>query len=199
MSRPLILASGSEIRRQMLERNGIELEVHPARVDEEAVKDSLLAEGHKARDIADALAELKASRVAGKLPDRLVLGADQVLEFQGRLLSKAATIEEAQRQLEEVSGATHLLHSAAVIFEDARPVWRQVSSVRMTMRPLSSEQIAIYLEQAWPRVASSVGCYQIEEDGAQLFAQIHGSHFAILGLPLLEVLSYLNLRGDNGT
>ncbi|MDU8942533.1 Maf family protein [Ovoidimarina sediminis] len=199
MVHPLILASGSEIRREMLERNGVACEVHPARIDEETVKAALLADGHKARDVADALAELKAARIAARFPDRLVLGADQVLECDGRLFSKAENRDAAQAQLEELSGKTHLLHSAAVIFEEARPVWRQVSSVRMTMRALSPDRITSYLETAWPRVASSVGCYQIENDGAQLFAQIHGSHFAILGLPLLEVLSYLTLRGETGT
>lgn len=193
---PLILASASEIRRDMLERNGIRCEVHPARVDEASVKASLLAESYKPRDIADALAELKGARIAGRFVDRLVLGADQVLEFQGEIFSKAESLEEAEAQLARLSGATHVLHSAAVILDEARPVWRQVSSVRMTMRALGSREIADYLERAWPRVATSVGCYQIEEDGAQLFSQIQGSHFAILGLPLLEVLSYLKLRGE---
>lgn len=196
MFRSLVLASSSEVRREMLERNGVPCEVHPARIDETAAKESLLAEGHKPRDVADALAELKGSRVAGRFPDRLVLGADQVLEFQGEILSKADAVETAQSQLERLSGATHVLHSAAVVFEDSSPVWRQISSVRMTMRNLEPEDIARYLSSAWPRVASSVGCYQIENDGAQLFSQIQGSHFAILGLPLLEVLSYLRLRGD---
>ncbi len=196
MTSPLILASKSEIRRQLLERNGVVCEVVPAKIDEDSIKTSMLSEAYKPRDIADALAEVKALKVGGRYLDRVVLGADQVLELDGSMFSKAKSYDEAKDHLTRLSGKTHILHSAAVIVEDGRPIWRHVASVRMVMRMLNQEQITRYLEQAWPRVSSSVGCYQIENDGAQLFAQIHGSYFAVLGLPLLEVLAYLNLRGE---
>ena len=195
MPLPLILASGSEIRRILLDRAGLSFETETARVDEVALRAGLEAEGVSPRDMADALAEAKALRISGKHPGALVIGADQILEFDGRALGKPESREEAAAHLANLSGQSHSLHSAAVLAEDGQPVWRQVSSVRLTMRPLSSEFIGRYLERNWESVRSSVGAYKIEEEGPRLFSRIDGSHFAILGLPLLELLSHLTLRG----
>lgn len=187
----LILASASPIRRELLHRSGLRFAVETARVDEEATKDALLAEGATIRDVADALAEAKARRVAGRHPGHMVIGADQTLEFEGRLLSKPGSRDEAERQLALLAGRRHRLHAAAVVFEEARPVWRHVASATLVMRPLSPGFVARYLDRNWESVRGSVGAYKIEEEAPRLFSAIEGSYFAILGLPLLELLSYL--------
>ena len=124
-----------------------------------------------------------------------MIGADQTLDLEGATLSKAETEDAAAHQLTRLSGRQHSLHSAAVVAEGGRPVWRHVSSARLTMRPLSAGFIEDYLRRNWISVRTSVGCYKIEEEGPRLFSRIDGSHFAILGLPLLELLSYLTERG----
>lgn len=191
----LILASGSAIRAELLTRARVPFTVRTAPVDEEAIKASLLAEDTRPRDISDALAEAKAQRMAMKCPSDLVLGADQILEIDGTILSKAATRDEAAEHIARLSGKQHRLYSAAVIFHEARPVWRFIGEARLTMQSLSPEFIDDYLDRAWPEVGYSVGCYQIEAEGARLFQRIDGDYFSILGLPLLQVLSYLKDRG----
>jgi septum formation protein len=191
----LILASSSPIRRALLDRAGVPHEAMPARLDEEALRAALEAEGTTPRDMADALAEAKALKLAARHPDALVLGCDQVLEFDGRAMGKAKSRDEAAAQLSALSGKTHRLHSAAVICEKGRPVWRHVGTVRLTMRSLSPAVLASYLDRNWPGVEDCVGAYKIEEEGVRLFARIEGGYFDVLGLPLLEVLGYLALRG----
>jgi len=192
---PLILASGSPIRASLLRRAGLDFAVEVARLDEAAVKEALIAEGAPARDIADALAEAKARRISAKRPDALVLGCDQILSLDGRIQSKAADKSEAQRQMEALSGQRHQLFSAAVIYEDGQPVWRSIGTATLEMRPLSPGYIAAYLEAHWDDIRHSVGCYRIEEEGLRLFRRVTGDYFAILGLPLLDILAYLELRG----
>ena len=191
----LILASGSDARAEMLRRAAVAFDVTPARIDEDAARAGLQAEGASARDIADALAEAKARKVSAKHPEALVLGADQVLEFDGRILSKPETKADAVRQLTSMRGAGHKLHSAAVICENSRPVWRHVGLARLNMATRSNAWIANYVDRKWDHVRRSVGAYRIEDEGVRLFSRIDGDHFVVLGLPLLEVLSYLTLRG----
>lgn len=191
----LILASGSSIRAELLRRCKVEIEIIPARIDEELIKQSMQEEGSSPRDIADALAEAKARKIAGKHPDRLVLGCDQVLDFEGRLLSKPETEEHALKQLKAMRGKRHSLLSAAVIYEESKPVWRHIGQVRLFMRDASEQWLEDYVARNWSSIRDSVGAYKLEEEGPRLFTRIEGDHFNVLGLPLLEVLSYLTLRG----
>ena len=195
----LILASGSSIRADLLRRVGVGIEVVLPRVDEAAIKDALLAEEARPRDIADALADAKARKVALRHPESMVLGCDQVLDFEGALLSKPDTPETAEEQLRAMRGKRHLLLSAAVIYENAQPVWRHVGQVRLHMRELSDTFIDAYVERNWPGIREAVGAYKLEEEGPRLFTRIEGDHFNVLGLPLLEILSYLTLRGTLDT
>lgn len=195
MSSPLILASSSATRANMLRQAGVEFEVVAPKVDEEAIKAALLAEQVKPRDIADTLAEAKARKVAAKSPGALVLGSDQVLDFQGVLLSKPKDKEEALAQLKSMRSNRHHLFSAAVIYEDAKPVWRHVGQVRLYMRDASDAWLTDYVDRNWDSIRHSVGGYKLEEEGVRLFTRIEGDHFNVLGMPLLEVLSYLLLRG----
>ncbi|MBV2359409.1 Maf family protein [Thalassococcus sp. CAU 1522] len=195
MKTALILASGSHIRAQMLSSAGLTFDIDSPRIDEDAVKASLRAEGATARDIADALAESKARKIAARHPQSLVLGCDQVLEFEDTVLSKPETRDEARDQLIVLRGRQHSLHSAAVLYRDGNPVWRHVDTARLTMRRFSDAYLDAYLDRNWPSVASSVGGYKLEEEGVRLFARIDGDHFTILGLPLLPLLNNLSLTG----
>ncbi len=192
----LILASSSAIRRQMLVNAGLSPETEPARVDEAAIRDALLAEEAPPRDIADALAEAKARKVSARNPGQLVLGCDQVLAYKGRVFEKPVTLENARADLQSLRGATHQLLSAAVLYLDAQPLWRHVGVARLTMRSFSDSYLEDYLSRNWPGIGESVGGYKLEEEGVRLFAQIQGDYFTILGLPLLELLNYLALRGE---
>jgi septum formation protein len=192
----LILASTSAARRSMLAKAGVDCDAMAPMVDEEAVKESLLAQGVSARDLADALAEAKAVKLSGKRPSALVIGADQTLALEeGAMLNKPETPEDAMAQLTLMVGKTHKLYSAVVVAEKGAPVWRFVATSRMTVRPLSDAFIGAYVGQHWDDIRHCVGCYQIEGAGAQLFSQVQGSHFDIMGLPLLPLLGFLRERG----
>ena len=192
----LILASGSLIRSQLLTNAGIAHEVQIARVDEEAIRAGLAAEDASPRDVADALAEYKARKVGMKHLDALTLGCDQVAELDRVILTKPDTPEIARVQLSALSGKTHRLLSAAVIYHDGEPVWRHVGVVRMQMRVLSSGYIDDYVTRNWESIRHSVGAYKLEEEGVRLFTQVAGDYFNVLGLPLTELISYLIVRGD---
>jgi septum formation protein len=190
----LLLASQSAARRRMLETAGVPFDTLPATLDEDEAKAGLAAAGFEPRDMAEMLAEMKAKSVAAD--DALVLGADQVLELDdGTMLSKPGSRAEALDQLRRLSGATHQLHSAAVIVESGARVWGATESVTMHVRPLGEAFLDAYLDAEYEAIRASVGGYRIEGPGAQLFEAVEGSHFAILGLPLLPLLAYLRERG----
>ena len=192
---PLILASGSAARAQLLTSAGVLFDIVPARVDEDAVKDALLAQNTPIRAIADALAELKAVRVSASHPGAMVLGADQVLVFEKNLVNKSSSILEARTLLSKMRGRKHELIGAAVLAKDGVPIWRHVDSSTLTMRAFDDRFLDDYLTQEGETVLGSVGCYHLEGRGAQLFTNIAGDYFSILGLPLLPVLAALRDQG----
>lgn len=195
MSVPLVLASGSAIRAQLLENAGLRFQVQVPRLDEEAVKQALIAEAAPPRDIADALAEMKARKVSDRAPGALVIGCDQVLDFDGALISKPATAEAALDQLKAMRGKRHKLLSAAVICRDGKPIWRHVGQVRLTMRQSSDTYLTAYVARNWDSIRHAVGAYKLEEEGVRLFTAIDGDYFNVLGMPLLELLNFLAVRG----
>ncbi|MEP4770076.1 MAG: Maf-like protein [Roseibium sp.] len=192
---PLVLASGSRIRAELLKNAGLEIDVDPARVDERAVEEPLLEAGFSPEDIASVLAEAKANDVSERRPDDLVIGADQILAFEGERRTKPDDMEAARRQLLQFSGKTHELLSAVVISRNGEAIWRHVSTARLTMRDLSPEYVGHYLAAAGEDVLSSVGAYQLENIGIQLFEKIEGDYFTILGLPMLPLLGQLRALG----
>jgi septum formation protein len=196
MPKPLILASGSEIRATLLRNAGVCFTVDPARIDEDAIRRGLAAEDAAPRDVADTLADHKARRVAQKHPQALVLGCDQIAELDGTILAKPETQSDAVAQLASLSGQTHRLLSAAVMYDNTQPVWRHVGVVRLTMRTLSQAYIEDYVARNWHSIRHAVGAYKLEEEGVRLFSRIDGDYFTVLGLPMIELLSYLLERGD---
>ncbi|WP_430422525.1 Maf family protein [Phenylobacterium sp.] len=191
----LILASKSAARRAVLDGAGVRYEARVAGVDEDAAKASLLAEGAGPREIADALAELKAIRVSAGRPD-FVIGSDQTLDLDGRLYDKAESVEAARERLRLLRGRTHKLHSAVVVAKEGTPIWREIVTASLTMRDFSDAFLEDYLAQEGEQALGSVGCYRLEGPGAQLFSKIEGDYFAILGLPLMGLLDLLRRHGE---
>lgn len=196
-NRGLILASKSETRQKILKNAGILFEAIGSDVDESTLKDRLGLGNCSASEMALALAESKAESVSKKAPDRIVIGSDQILECAGVFLSKPDDREAARRQLLFLKGKTHRLVSASVaVCKNAR-IWSDVQTASLTMRNFPDRFLDSYLDQVGDDVFSSVGAYQIESAGIQLFSDISGDYFTILGLPLLPLLDFLRtLQGD---
>jgi len=190
----VILASGSAIRAQMLRKAGLDFTVETAPVDEAEIKLSLKTDGVAIERIAEALAEAKAARVAARYPglrDLAVIGADQMLEIDGTSLDKPRDHAEAKAHLDLLRGKSHRLISSAVVFSGGSRVWHTTASAYLKMRPFSDTFRDQYLADAGETVLQSVGCYQLEGLGAQLFDRIDGDYFTTLGLPLLPLLAQL--------
>jgi len=195
MAERIILASGSRFRKAMLEAAGVDIDVVPATVDERAVEKTLAGTGASPEDVAQVLAEAKAIDVSEKNPGRLVLGCDQTLSLGDELFHKPADMEDARRHLLKLSGRTHQLNSAAVLARNGETLWRDVGVARMTMRKLEPGFVGRHLARVGPMALNSVGAYQIEGEGIQLFEKIEGDHFTIVGLPLLPLLKELRDLG----
>lgn len=195
MPNQIILASRSIIRRQLLENAGVTPTVERARIDETALKASLLAEGATPRDIADTLAEIKAQRVSTRFPQALVIGADQVLDLNGILVNKPQTRAEAKAQLLQLRGRQHSLISAVVLLRGGQPVWRHIGRANLWMRNFSDGFLDHYLAEMGDDILTTVGCYKLEKQGVRLFSKIEGDYFTVLGMPLVEILNYLSETG----
>lgn len=201
MAAELILASGSRTRRQMLAAAGVAARAVPADVDEAAIRDTLTANDNRIDplDIAEVLARAKAQAVSAQHPEALVIGADQILALDERIFSKPDDLAAARLYLRELRGRTHQLHCAVALAHAGDVVWAHGDTAHMSMRAFSDAFLERYLDDAGPIVCESVGAYQLEGPGVQLFDRIEGDYFTILGLPLLPLLAELRGRGVIGT
>ncbi|MFM6831185.1 MAG: Maf family protein [Novosphingobium sp.] len=190
----LILASQSASRKMMLEAAGVPFEARSGDVDEGAIKRELI--GVPPADIAMILAEAKALAVSVAAPGRLVLGGDSLVEVCGRLFDKPVSRENAAEHLAFFSGKEMRLHSAAVLMRDNACVWRHTECARLKVRVLSDSFIQSYLHREWPAVSGCVGVFRMEALGVQLFESVEGSHFTVLGMPLLALLGALRAEGE---
>ncbi|MCR9136935.1 MAG: Maf-like protein [Alphaproteobacteria bacterium] len=191
MAQKIILASSSPFRRTLLENAGLTFSVQAANIDERAAEAPLLAGDVGPQDIALVLAEAKAGVVSDTDPDALIIGADQTLSLGDELLHKPADMDAARKHLLKLSGRTHQLNSAVVLVQNGRTLWRHVDSADLTMRDLNPGFIGRYLSAVGDKALLSVGAYQLEGRGIQLFDTIKGDYFTIIGLPILPLLDEL--------
>ncbi|WP_291193857.1 Maf family protein [Hyphomonas sp.] len=193
MSLAVTLASGSASRRALLTAAGVSAEAVAPNVDEDSYRTAMRADGVSVRDQAMQLAEMKAIRVSQSRPG-LVIGGDQMLALDEEAFDKPRDLAEAKSHLIRLSGKSHTLETAIVVCEEGRSVWRHLARPKLTMRTLSPEFIDDYVARCGDTLLTTVGAYQLESHGAQLFSRIEGDYFSILGLPLLPLLDYLRVR-----
>ena len=193
--RSIILASNSTARHDMLKKAGLRFEAEPANIDEESIITAAHAEGASARDTATLLAELKATKISTQYPDAYVIGADQLLDLEGEWLSKPQTEAEASQHLQNLAGKTHALVTAAVIIAGGRRLWHHVETPLISIRSLSPQEIKNYLKMAGQDILATPGVYMIESLGAQIISKIDGCPYAVLGMPLLQLLDFLRQHG----
>ena len=192
---PVVLASKSASRQAILKAAGVAFEAVGSGVDEDAAKAVMLARGAGPREIAAHLAEAKALAVSRARPDAIVIGADQTLDLDGVLFDKVESLAEARARLQHLRGKRHQLHSAVVAAQGGTVIWRHDESPSLSLRDASDSFIDAYLARHGEALLGSVGCYQLENDGVQLFDEIVGDYFAILGLPLTRLLNLLREKG----
>lgn len=195
MTPPLILASQSPFRRMLMENAGLAFSAEAAAIDERAVEAALSERNPTPQEVAETLAVEKARDVAGRNPGALVIGSDQTLSLEGRVFHKPADMAEAKSHLLSMSGRAHELNCGVALVRDGETLWNHVSIARLTMRPLSEDFVDHHLARVGTRVLASVGAYQLEGEGVQLFERIDGDYFTILGLPLLPLLAKLRNLG----
>jgi septum formation protein len=195
----LILASGSATRADILRDAGLVFKIERPTVDESAIRRSMIASKVAVESGAARLADLKALEISAKYPTALVVGADQILECGGAWFEKPCNIGQARKQLEQLSGEQHRLISSVAVALNNTVIWRHTDQAVLNMRPLSEGFLAAYLEIMGDRLFSSVGGYQIESLGAQVFDSVVGDHYTILGLPLLPLLGFLREKDVLGT
>jgi septum formation protein len=198
LSRRLILASGSEARQRMLRAAGVTFDVKTADIDEAALRDEMTSKSSvqvTSGEIAEALAAAKAREVSARFPDVLVIGSDQVLDVDGELFSKPGDEAGVRSTLRRLSGRPHVLHSAVTLARDGQILWSACETATLAMRPLSPAFIDAYVREAGASVHHCVGAYQLEGLGGQLFDHVAGSHFTVLGMPLLPLLEALRQHG----
>ena len=191
MINKIILASKSEVREKILKQNGINSEVMPANIDEDQVKESLLKEGASPEIISKNLAELKANKVSEKKPDKLVLGADSVIDLNGELISKPINRDEAFSIIKKLNGQKHQLISSVCISKNGSMIWNTTDASTLTMKQLNFDEIKLYLAKIRDKELYAYGVYQIEADGRSLFSKIEGDEDTIMGLPVKQIKEYL--------
>lgn len=193
---PLILASGSKTRARILQNAGLDFKAIPPDLDEAAMRAAMGEESElDPSDVAELLARAKAEAISNLAREAIVIGGDQVLAMEGRLFGKPQSMADARHRLLELSGKTHQLHTAIAVARDAETIWAHIDVVTLTMRRLSPEFIGRYLAESGETVLGSVGAYQIESLGVQLFERIDGDFYSILGVPLLRLLDALRREG----
>ena len=189
----IILASKSGVRKKILDNHGIENEVVVSNVDEDEVKESLLAEGANPSNISKNLAEIKSIKVSIKNPDRLVLGADSVISLNNRLINKPNSRKEAFQILKELNNSKHFLISSVCISKNGAMIWNYTDVSELKMKNLTDEELSLYLDKIDTKTLLAYGVYQIEEDGLELFEYVRGDRDSIMGLPIIEIKNYIKL------
>ena len=190
--RSIILASKSEVRKKILDENNIKCAVEPSNLDEDEVKKSLVSQGATPELISKNLAELKANKISTKMPDVLVLGADSVIDLNGKLISKPKTREEAIEILKKLNGKKHQLISSVCISKNGAMIWNYTDASSLTMKRLNLDQIKLYLSKISDSALFAYGVYQIEAEGIKLFEYIKGDKDSIMGLPIKQIKDYIN-------
>ena len=192
MINKIILASKSVVRKKILEANLIKCIVEPSNVDEASVKNSLLKEDASPEAISKNLAELKANKISQKMPNEIVLGADSVIDLNGKIISKPADREEALQILQDLNGKTHYLISSVCISQNGSMIWNYTDKASLTMKKISEEEFKIYLAKISDEALYAYNVYQIEGEGKSLFAKIEGDKDTIMGLPIKKIKEYLD-------
>ena len=187
----IILASNSKVRKEILEKNGIKCDVKPSKIDENPVKESLLKEGASPEIISKNLAELKANKISTKENDKLVLGADSVIDLNGEIISKPATRVEALKILNKLNGKQHYLISSVCISKNGSMVWNYSDKAALTMKEMTQKELQDYLSKIKDEALYAYNVYQIEGEGRVLFSKIEGNENTIMGLPIEKIKEYL--------
>ena len=188
----IILASKSGVRKEILNKNGIDCEVLPSNINEDEVKKSLISTGANPLLISKNLAELKSNKISSKSPDQIVLGADSVIDLEGELISKPTSREEALQILQKLNGKKHQLISSVCISKNGSMIWNHTDAATLTMKKLNLDQIKSYLKKVDDIKLYAYGVYQIEDGGKNLFSKIEGDEDTIMGLPIKQIKEYLN-------